>query len=252
MNMKFDENGDKVVGEVIYESLHEIYNTVFGPKVSVIIPAYNEAKTIRTVIEAAKSSKFVNEVVVVDDGSVDGTCEKIRKMDVKMVRHEKNKGKGAAMKTGLNAASGSIILFLDADLKNITSKKISMMLRPIINDEADFVKSYFSSYKHKKLSRSQLLYRPLLKYMFQNLNPVHPVSGQYAARRPFFEKINFMDDYGIDISIIIDAAKHNLRIKEVCIGTLSHKNKKTSDIEKINDDIIRTIVKKYDVEKSGN
>jgi glycosyltransferase involved in cell wall biosynthesis len=87
-------------------------------KLSIIIPAFNEAATIKDVIDAVKALKIDKEIIVVDDGSTDGTREILNKTpDIKAVFHEKNAGKGAAIRTGLVYAAGDAVCIQDADLE---------------------------------------------------------------------------------------------------------------------------------------
>ena len=111
------------------------------PLVTVIIPAYNEKRTIREVVKTVKKVKEVDEIVVVDDGSTDGTSKEIRDLGIKIIRHKRNMGKGAAMKTGLKHAKGEVILFIDADLENIASSKVRSLIKPVLDGKADFSKS---------------------------------------------------------------------------------------------------------------
>ena len=227
------------------EILQGLYSLFHKDFVTAIIPAYNEEETIQKVIDVVKKAK-VDEIVVVDDGSKDKTYEKALKMksaNVKIIRHKINKGKGAAMRTGIEHSKGNIITFIDADLRSLNPKRINLMIDPILKNEADFVKSYFSHYK-SKTSTSFFVYRPLLRQLFGKIDFIHPVSGQIAGRRNFFENIAFRNDYGVDISILIDAITHKLRIKEVCLGKLSHKKKTVEQVEDIADQIIRTILEK--------
>ena len=85
-------------------------------RVSVVIPAFNESKTIRKVVTAVMKAKNVDEIVVVDDGSTDGTSKNIEDLNIKIIRHTENKGKGEAIKTGIKNSIGKIILFLDCKI----------------------------------------------------------------------------------------------------------------------------------------
>ncbi|MDO8741134.1 MAG: glycosyltransferase [Candidatus Woesearchaeota archaeon] len=242
--------GKNIFG-VVNEILQSLYSVFHKDFVSVIIPAYNEEKTIRKVIETVKKSK-VNEIIIVDDGSKDKTYEKAKLSGVKVIKHKRNVGKGMAMRTGVENAKGNIIVFVDADIESLTPQKVNMLIDPILKNEADFVKSYFSQYK-SKTGTSIFLYKPLLKHLFSATGFTHPVSGQIAARKRFFGRIEFRNDYGIDISILVDAVKRNLRIKEVCLGELKHRKRTVHDVEKIADTVIATILEKAGVirEKGG-
>ena len=96
--------------------------------VSVVIPAFNEEKTVAEVVEAARNSDMVTEVIVVDDGSTDSTAEVAENAGAKVIRHTSNRGKGAALRTGFKHSKGEIVAFVDADLKNMTTEKLEKMI----------------------------------------------------------------------------------------------------------------------------
>ncbi len=108
-------------------------------RTSLIIPALNEASRISHVIEVGLSSEAIDEVVVVDDGSTDGTADVAREFDVELVEHPDNQGKFEALHTGSLVArelGAKSLLFLDADLQNLSSEHIQLLLEPIQVDEA--------------------------------------------------------------------------------------------------------------------
>ena len=113
-------------------------------KLSVIIPAYNENQTIEVLLQSVLSnpSKIELEIIVVDDFSTDGTREllqkKLSKYVTKLCLHERNQGKGAAIRTGILAASGTIILIQDADLE-YDPNQYPKLLQPILDGRADVV-----------------------------------------------------------------------------------------------------------------
>lgn len=111
-------------------------------KISVIIPAYNEIKTIREIIDRVKETGRVDEILVVDDGSTDGTREVLHEMNdagrVRALFHEKNSGKGAAVMTGIRNAVGDIIIIQDADLE-YNPNEYPNLLKPIEDGMADVV-----------------------------------------------------------------------------------------------------------------
>lgn len=111
-------------------------------KLSVIIPVYNEVKNIEEILQRVQAAKLANEIVVVDDGSLDGTRDILKKLDgrkkVRVILHEKNRGKGAAVVTGMNAAKGNIIIIQDADLE-YDPRDYPVLLQPIEEGLADVV-----------------------------------------------------------------------------------------------------------------
>lgn len=111
-------------------------------KLSVIIPTYNEVRTIREIVHRVQSVGLVNEILIVDDGSQDGTREIIAGLDgkegVRVVLHTVNQGKGAAVRTGIQNASGDVLLIQDADLE-YDPRDYPQLLRPIIEEIADVV-----------------------------------------------------------------------------------------------------------------
>lgn len=111
-------------------------------KLSVIIPIYNEVESIREILKRVKSTNLAWEIVLVDDGSTDGTRDLLKEMDgkdnVRVVLHEKNQGKGAAVRTGFEAAKGDILLIQDADLE-YDPRDYPTLLKPLEEGIADVV-----------------------------------------------------------------------------------------------------------------
>lgn len=109
---------------------------------SIIIPVYNEVKNIEEILKRVQATKLASEIVVVDDGSQDGTRDILKGLDgkkkVRVILHEKNQGKGAAVVTGMNAAKGEILLIQDADLE-YDPRDYPALLQPIKEGLADVV-----------------------------------------------------------------------------------------------------------------
>lgn len=111
-------------------------------KLTVIIPAYNEAQTIEEIVRRVHATGLVHEIIIVDDGSVDGTRDILSRLDgqnnVRVILHEKNMGKGAAVRTGIQAATGDVVLIQDADLE-YDPRDYPTLLRPLQEGIADIV-----------------------------------------------------------------------------------------------------------------
>jgi glycosyltransferase involved in cell wall biosynthesis len=111
-------------------------------KLSVIIPVYNEVANVQEILKRVKATKKASEIIVVDDGSQDGTRDILKDLDgkekVRVILHEKNQGKGAAVRTGMDAARGEILLIQDADLE-YDPRDYGTLLQPLDEGIADVV-----------------------------------------------------------------------------------------------------------------
>ncbi len=209
--------------------------------VSAVIPAFNESKTLKHVIDTVKQVPEIQEIIVVDDGSSDNTFEIAKNEGVIALQHKKNKGKGSAMKTGLKSVHGDIVLFLDADLSKINKSQVKAIIEPILKGNADITKTKF---KREAGRVTELTAKPLLQFFFPELSFEQPLSGQFAAIKTFLDKIDLERDYGVDIGIVLDADAQGMRIEEVDIGDIVHEMSTLQELNSMANEVVRTIVDK--------
>ena len=208
-------------------------------KVSVIIPAYNEEDTVAKVVEVVRNVSFVDEIIVVNDGSSDKTEEEAINAGAIVINHETNKGKGEALYTGYKQAECDVIAFIDADIYNLTSKKVESMIMPILLGDAEITKTKFSRVSGRV---TELTAKPLLNFFFPEISFEQPLSGQFAARKSTLRKINFEKDYGVDVGIVIDADVLGISIMEIDIGEIEHDMSPLSDLNLMANEVVRTII----------
>ena len=207
--------------------------------ISVIIPVLNESETIGSVVEFARANPNVKEVIVVDDGSIDGTPESAAAAGASVITSTLL-GKGASMEDGMRATSADILLYLDGDLVGLQDNLVEAMTEPIARDEADFVKAAFS----RRAGRvTTLTAKPLLATFFPELASFNqPLGGIVAARRTLLQKLPFETDYGVDVGLLIDAAHANARMAEVNIGHIDHDSQSLETLGDMATQVTRTIL----------
>ena len=209
--------------------------------VSVIIPTLNEQETIESIIKYAFGNDHVSEVLVIDDKSVDDTVA-IAKAAGAKVFSSTRLGKGASMREGILLAKNEILVFIDGDINPYPPTMLDMLIRPIVKDEADFVKSCFSRNAGRV---TELVAKPLLSIFFPELSSFNqPLSGMIAGKRSVLEQLQIPNDYGVDISILIDLFSKGNRIVQVDIGHIENKSRPLNQIGKMSKEVSATILKK--------
>jgi len=127
-------------------------------KISVVIAAYNEAPRIATVLKTVSNHPLINEVIVVNDGSIDNTSDIVKKFDVILIENKKNLGKTLSVKTGVNASKNKIIMLLDADLIGIDQDSIYKLAEPVLKEQVDWTLSLRdNSFKIMKIMKMDWL-----------------------------------------------------------------------------------------------
>lgn len=183
--------------------------------VSAIICAFNEERTISKVIETAYSYPNIGQVVVINDGSTDSTGHIIRSLsesiDLTYINLLPNRGKGYGMASGLELSTGDIIVFLDADIVNLTHDHIDRLVSPIVNGNADMV-----------------LGVPGRTFIKTRYNPFKNLTGQRAVKRAhLLPIINDIRDtrFGVETYINLYYQSENLSIEKLILEGLAHPTK---------------------------
>jgi len=219
------------------------------PKITVIIPALNEEKTIGNVIRLVKKTKSVDEVIVIDDNSADDTFNEAVKSGASVYRSSVL-GKGYSMREGLERAKNEIVVYVDGDIGNYETDIVERLSEPVIRDKCDFVKATFS----REAGRvTELVAKPLLSILFPELTYYsQPLSGMIAAKKEYLKKVNFENDYGVDIGILIDMHNKGARIQEVDIGKIDNKSKPWQALGKMSREVSKAILKRAEIKKILN
>lgn len=211
--------------------------------ISVVIPALNQSANIAPAVAVAKRSARVREVIVIDDGSVDGTPGLARAAGASVITSTLQ-GKGVSMQDGLDAATGDIIVYLDADLHGLRDDLVDLLCEPILNGRADFTKASFSRAAGRAAA---LTAKPLLQMFFPELARFNqPLGGILASRRPVLETMRFETDYGADIGLLIDASQAGYKVEEVDIGHLERDSQSLDDLGDMAKQVVRTLLQRAD------
>ena len=194
---------------------------------SIIIPCFNESKTILSLIDAVKKSPIKNrEIIIVDDGSQDGTRDILNKLndpEVRIIFHSKNKGKGAALRTGFNEAKGDICIVQDADLE-YDPQEFPLVIQPILDGKADVVfgSRFQSGRPHRVVYFWHRIGNGLLTLMsnlFTDLNLSDMETCYKAFRREVIQSVNIRENrFGFEPEVTAKISKMDIRIYEVGIS----------------------------------
>ena len=193
-------------------------------KLSVVIPAYNEINTILEVIKRVESTPFNKEIIIVDDGSTDGTrevIEKINKDNVKVILNKRNRGKGHALRRGLKEITGDIVIIQDADLEYYLDE-YPFLINKIINEKADVVYGSRFSGARRIFFFHHYLGNKLLNFIASllfNYNVTDLMTCYKAFRARVIKELDLKaDGFGIEAEITAKVFKKNLRVYEVPIS----------------------------------
>ena len=179
-------------------------------KVAAVIPAYNEAPRIRRVLEALKAVPEVDDIIVMSDGSTDGTYEMARSVEgVRAFQLARNRGKGGAMRQGAERTDADVLVFFDADLVGLKPEHVRQLIRPVCCGEADMAMGIFKGGRWAT-------------DIAQKFSP--GITGQRAIRRDVFLQIPGLDDvgYGIELAITYFVRHQGYVRKDIILRGITH------------------------------
>jgi glucosyl-3-phosphoglycerate synthase len=230
-----------------------------GRRISVCIPARDEAPTVGAIVGAIVREltadgggvPLVSEVVVADDGSTDRTGELARAAGAQVVTRASVAraagGKGQAMRSALEASSGDLIVFVDADVTNFGPHFVTGLLGPLLADDSlALVKGFYERPLHGVPGGggrvTELVARPLIDLLFPHLSTIkQPLAGETAAPRSVLEKCGLADGYAVELALLIDVAARfgTEAIAQVDLGVREHRNRPLDELRPQATDVLR-------------
>ncbi|UCF02458.1 MAG: glycosyltransferase family 2 protein [Deltaproteobacteria bacterium] len=196
-------------------------------KISVVIPVYNEVTSIKEIVNRVQAVDLEKEIIIVDDGSTDGTREQLKEIslaqkNVRVFYHDQNQGKGAALRTGFEVTTGDIVIIQDADLE-YDPREYPVLLEPILDGRADIVYgSRFLGGPHRVLFFWHYLgnkFLTLLSNALTNLNLTDMETCYKVFRREVLSDMQFKSNrFGFEPEFTAKIAKKDFRIYETPIS----------------------------------
>ncbi len=213
-------------------------------KVIVVFPARNEAETIAKCIEIVKQSEYQPEILVIDGYSTDNTREEAASAGATVIEQSEGifPAKGLAMKDGIREAlqrRADIIVFLDADIVNLTPEWVGKLVAPVMEKQCDMSRGYYKRAQYDG-AVTKLVAKPLSRVFFPEIAHFNqPLSGEICATCKLFQSIvedeDSPDGWGIDIWLLIETAMKDFRIKEFYLGAKVHTSRQdySTDVIKL-------------------
>ena len=236
--------------------LHQVAKLKGDTTIAIVVPAKNESSTVGAVLDAVLvHPEFVDELVVVNDYSVDDTSTVANHHGARVVKLDGPSGKGESMRAGLAATNSELVVFLDADVMNTTSEFVARLVQPLLQRaNIQLVKGYYERPLHNMPTGggrvNELAARPILSLLYPGLGEIRqPLAGETAGRRSAFEAITLEKAYGVEIALLIDIARefgvHSLA--QVDLGVRRHRNRPLEELRPMSMDVLRAALKRYSV-----
>lgn len=240
-------------------------------RVSVCLPARNEAATIGPICEAVARDlmaevPLVDELLVLDDASTDATAAAARAAGAEVIAVGDvlpglggGTGKGNVLWASVAASTGDVIVWCDSDLRSFHSGYVTRLLAPLLLDGGvELVKAFYTRHEDE-LGRgggrtTELMARPLLSRWFPTLATLHqPLAGECAARRRLLEQLPFVQDYGVEVGLLIDALGlvGPDAIVQVDLGERVHRHRPLLDLSEQAAEILRVVLDRAGVAPAG-
>lgn len=208
--------------------------------VVVVVPARDEAATVASVVSGLVplvKTGLVDEIVVVDDGSSDDTAARARAAGARVLSGPE-RGKGAALRAGLAATAGDLVVFCDADIVNFRADLVAPLLGPLLTSQSvALVKARY----RRPLGDApegggrvtELTARPVLRALFPELAGLsQPLAGEWASRRSVLEALPWPAGYGVEVGVLIDVGRRwgAEAVAEVDVGVRRHRNRPLTEL----------------------
>lgn len=179
--------------------------------ITAIVAAYNEEKTIADVLRALTTSPLIDEVIVVSDGSTDETVAISRSFDVRTIALRENRGKGYAMRVGVDYSSNDILFFVDGDMLNVTERTIESLVLPVLQNRSDMN----IGVRHRG---------PVLDFLHLKMQCGPVLSGIRVMRREVFERVppQYQERFKIEAALNCFCSRSGFRQQHTIIYELGH------------------------------
>jgi glucosyl-3-phosphoglycerate synthase len=235
-------------------SPRQLARALDGRRLSVCLPARDEADTIEVIVKALvrelqERHPLADEVIVIDDGSGDATAARSRAAGARVVRSP-GRGKGAAMHEGLRSSTGDLVAFCDADLRDFDPGFVLGLAAPLLHDDdIGFVKAFYDRPYEGRRGQggrvTELVAKPLLRTLFPSLSSIRqPLSGECAGRREVLSEVPFVAGYGVDIALLIDVAQRvgPADVAQVDLGRRVHRNRPLEELAPQAEEVLRAVL----------